>query len=171
MTKSRRDLIVGAVSGWLLSLPGCIETGLPQRRDLQFGDIHVEGGGNENYELQIEYEYRAAEGSGSWRSFHDVRLLGYDENRNVVCEEQIGTVGPGDHRFKTEELITECTGFPYLLTFDAEESPCEDTYIEVVAYLGEKDGQPTWGGDEGRQCDEGLPPSIPDDITPGDPPG
>lgn len=92
--------------------------------------------------------------------FHDGRILGYDGNRQLVCEKRIGDVLGRKSVTHQEEILT-CDRLPEILTFDAAESPCEsDVEIRVLYFDRVEDGEHIWDGTHQRRCDEGLPPKF-----------
>lgn len=100
------------------------------------------------------FEGRAAD-------FHDVVLLGYAADGSLACRRQIGDIETdGGRNLVTVELT--CSRLPDVLTFRAEESPCdEDTVINVYEYQGTpQDIGHYWSETSPRECNEGLPPDV-----------
>lgn len=90
--------------------------------------------------------------------FQDVQLVGYDADRKLVCEEYIGEL-PGMETVQERDITVECERFPEIITFDAEESPCESEVDIVILYFDRiEDGQFVWDATHNRRCGEGLPP-------------
>ena len=120
---------------------------------------------NGSYRMEMEITKSATGSSDEWNTFHEVRVLGYTRSGELVCEKELGAVS---HDGQQTIEIT-CSGFPYLLTFDAAESPCdEDTEIKISTYQGVRTNAETdWFSSHTRTCNEGLPPehALPDDTT------
>lgn len=92
-------------------------------------------------------------------AFHDVVLLVYSEAWNLISSKEVGDITDIAGAEIVPVTVT-CPEFPYHLTFDATESPCDpNTVIRIATYDGtfENTGR-IWPADRRRKCGEGLPP-------------
>lgn len=93
--------------------------------------------------------------------FHDVSVRVYSEQRELVCSKDVGTVSYQQDINNGIDVTLTCDGFPYLVTFSAAESPCEETTrIDVLIYDRQVHGDYVWDGTYRRECNEGLPPEV-----------
>lgn len=142
-----------------LTLTGCYgASDYPRHRDLSFDGIRVVSSDPTGSVVRVTPEMSWAGDSKDWATFHDVRLIGYSDSNEVVCQERLGNmVGRGP----MEPIQLTCSEPPVMLTYAADESPCEeDTLIGVAVYRTDPDGESYWWLDGQRQCDEGLPPDF-----------
>lgn len=93
-------------------------------------------------------------------AFHNVVLHAYAEDWTPICSKRLGDF-PDLAPRKTKRVTVECSAFPYHITFDARESPCDpNTAIWVISYQGEFDNVGRhWSETRKRACGEGLPPT------------
>lgn len=166
MTKqSSRRTFVGTLSVAMYGLlSGCGGVEYPRNRSLGFTVVKIIEEQNGTYEMGVEFKKSATGSSDEWNTFHDVRILGYTRSGKLACEKKLGAVT----RDSQQKVELSCSGFPYLLTFDAAESPCdEDTELGIATYQAdatiEKSWQTKWHGGRPRHCDEPLPP---EDLLP-----
>lgn len=104
-------------------------------------------------------------------NFHSVTVHVYSKSGNEVGEQDIGTLSHEYTINDGKDVTIACSSFPYVVTFSAQESPCEkNTEIMIGRYDGTHDGAYVWTT-EYRECDEGLPPefstpeSVPSETT------
>lgn len=151
----RRDIlaVLGTSAGALLA--GCTEPSKGPWRLLTFGNVQVDEtdeGWLVTFELQKQYRARDELGT-----FHNVRVHGYAENRSEVCSKELGTIERNYSGGDGLPVEMECSAFPTMLTYSAEETPCDEevnTIIDIAVY---EDGR--WLHDfYSRECGEGLPP-------------
>lgn len=151
----RRTMLayLGISAGTLLT--GCTEQTREPWRMLTFGNVQVEeaeDGWLVTFEL--EKQYQAPDELGT---FHDVRAHGYDENRSEVCMKEIGTITENYYGGNGLPVEMKCSASPTMLTYSAEESPCDEeinTIIDIAVYEDAR-----WLHDfYSRDCNEGLPP-------------
>lgn len=143
--------------GAAVSVPftGCGQPGRSPWRELSFGEIQVEemtDGWSVSFELQKQHQ-----GPDELKTFHDVRVHGFDSEGTEVCVREIGTVSetyPGGHGLPIE---MECSAFPTMLTYSAAESPCSEE-INTELAVATHDDEDGWLVTTYRQCNEGLPP-------------
>lgn len=155
--RRRKFLRTGcAVSAGLVA--GCGAADYPKGRALLFGGINASENPDGSYRVRINPRKSNTGGSDEWETFHNVTLLGYSDNDELVCRKRLGTI---DHtRTGVLEAVTlNCSEFPGIITYRADESPCDDdTEIAYAEYRRDDDGDPYWYLSEKRECDEGLPP-------------
>lgn len=160
MTRLTRRQLCGVLGTATVSVSmGCVTpTDFPRQRTLGIDRIDVEEV-DTGWRLTVTVFTGVDDFDGTKADFHDVVLLGYANDGSVACERRIGDITDEDRRnLVTTEL--ECPVLPEILTFRAEESPCdEDTVISIYEYQGtvENIGH-HWSSTGARQCDEGLPP-------------
>lgn len=76
------------------------------------------------------------------RGFHDVTVLGYAANGELICSKSIGDIPTEPTKEATRTIELQCRDVPKLVTFKAAESPCEtDTTIHLMVRVDEK---PIW---------------------------
>ena len=136
-------------------LAGCGEPRGEPWRQLSFGDLRVKKSEGEwLVTFELLKDYQAPDQLGT---FHDVRVHGYDENRSEVCSKELGTIEENHYGGNGLPVQLECSARPTMLTFSAEESPCDKeihTEIDIATY---QEGR--WRLDYfSRECGEGLPP-------------
>lgn len=157
MTLSRRQVVWAISAGISAVSAGCYD--YPRSREISFGRISIEEERPDEYVLRLEYVKSATGSSDEWNTFHDVRVVGYSESGELICEKPIGDISKNGGE---QSVTVTCSDFPHLFTFDAEESPCdEDTTIMISEYKGIRDEVGHyWLADRERQCTEGLPPPL-----------
>lgn len=107
--------------------------------------------------LTIGYSNVGRYGSEEWQVFHDVRIVGYTKEGELVCEKDIGNVAR-QSTSGSNTLSLDCPSLPDIITFESTETPCEEnTRIEVSYYRGREEGEHIWDSNY-RECEEGLPP-------------
>jgi len=118
---------------------------------------------NSGVSIELAVESYLQGRSAEWGTFTNVELLGYSEDGREVCKKRVGTIEPD-----IESLLTiECDIIPAILTFRADQSPCdEDTYIGIAVYESSPDAENGWDVDNQRECGEGLPPNVSYDDPP-----
>jgi hypothetical protein len=91
-------------------------------------------------------------------NFHNVTVYAYSKHGKEVGERTIGDLTYEYDVNNGKDVTVECRVFPHVVTFDAEESPCdENTDIIIGRYDGKQNGKHVWATDY-RECREGLPP-------------
>jgi len=162
--KTRRALIRGGTLIIAGALAGCPDS--PQRRrELAIRHIEVGNESDAGTELRITVENLGTGSKTEWATFTDVTVLGYSSSGDLVCEKHVGTVEPGTASFLQ---TLRCDTFPALLTFAADQSPCDDdTFIRVARYNSSAEEDYSWDIENYRECSEGLPPKIPTGISSG----
>lgn len=99
------------------------------------------------------------EASEELGTFHNVRVHGYDRDRNEVCSKAIGTVSSNRHTENAINVEMTCSAFPTMLTYSATESPCDDEVRTVIHIAVYEDGDGWSLERSARECNEGLPPN------------
>lgn len=165
----RRHLLQAVGAAGISSLSGCGAWDFSRKRSLRAEEISI-AQQQEEWQLTATVENKATGFDSSEGGFSNVTLVGYSKSGDTVCTESIGDV-PSTGDGATRTVRTTCTTFPFTITFSADESVCEDdTEILVSIYQGRRESVGHyWLADAERECDEGLPPSIPDStVTPPD---
>lgn len=143
-----------------ISIAGCVTpTDFPRQRSLGIERIEVEKI-DTGWRLTVTVVTGISRFEGAEADFHDVVLLGYDDG-SLACRRRIGDIrNDGGRNLVTVEM--KCPSLPDVLTFRAEESPCdEDTVISIYEYRGTPEGGGHhWFSTRVRQCNEGLPPDV-----------
>lgn len=163
---TRRAVVKGCSLAGVGLTAGCI---VKQQGDITVLDLLVEGVLSEGdpWELAVRASLESKVNPDE-KAFHDVTLLGYSNALREVGRTPIGTV-TGSTPSGDEVVELECDGFPFMLTFDARETPCDDrTRIDIADYSGKHpDGTHIWTIRRTRECGHGLPPRSPDStVTP-----
>lgn len=139
---------------------GCGAFDYPAHRSLSAHSISVEEEGSE-WILTVEVTAGATGFADDTKeAFHDVVLLAYSENWELVGRGEVGDF-PDISRIETREVTVRCDGFPHRITYDARESPCErNTEITILTYQGKQENVGrVWSDTDERNCGEGLPPT------------
>lgn len=146
---------LGTAAGALLA--GCGQPGQAPWRELSFRDMQVEETGD-GWRITFEL-VKLAQAPDDLSTFHDVRVHAYNQNQTEICSEEIGTIAesyPGGNGLPIE---MNCSVFPTMLTYGADESPCDEevrTVISIAVY----DEENGWSLERhARECNEGLPPN------------
>ena len=154
----RRHLLAGLTT-LITWLAGCTPD-YPSYKRLDIGSTEVEKQDGE-WMIRLSVENRNTM-SGEQADFHEVRLVGFDEERELVCKKSIGTV-QGRQTVQQMDVTVKCNRFPEILTFDAAESPCHsEVQIVILFFSRVEDGEYVWDATNSRQCKEGLPPEFRD---------
>lgn len=155
----RRDAI-GIIGSSVGLIAGCGAYDFPRQRSLAPTRMTVEQNGCEwvlNVTVEATITGYVASSSGD---FHDVKVVAYARNSRLVCEKQIGDIR-NDQDVNERQIDVRCSGFPYLITLDATETPCdEDTIIPVAVYSGKYEDIGHQWSFHPRKCGAGLPPPI-----------
>lgn len=151
---TRRHVLRTASLVTIGSLAGC-QGDFPAGRILDVDRVSAElENGKWRVTVKIENINSAKDPSAN---FHGVTLLGYSEDRTQVCEKQIGTVSYRNDTNNGINVTLHCKKRPTVLTFEAEESPCNDTVSLGIAVYSNRTEM--WYLNRfTRNCDEGLPP-------------
>lgn len=159
---SRRQLLHGVVLPMLQLGKGCVS--VPTHRELSTRRISILERDDEEVVLEVEIIRSAGGGTDEWETLHGVRLLGYTFDGRLTCERKLGTL---DDSFSSPTFVhLGCEKRPDMLTFDMEESVCEeDTTIHISDYQDIREGEHFWTVTRDRQCDQGLPPPPPEDRS------
>lgn len=158
---SRRRLLRSTAALLPALIAGCYgASDYPRHRSLSLRRISVQEERSIDFDFTLQIVKSATgEDEEKWNTFHDVRVVGYSESGELVCEKVIGDVSRNG---ESGNVSVTCSGFPHLFTFDTAESPCEeDTEVAIATYQGRLDGDHYWSGNRERQCNEGLPPPVP----------
>lgn len=139
---SRRKVIRVRFTAGTLALSGCFVPDAEQRnRFLGFEDIEVVDRDGDRYTVRVVPRTSLVGGDG-WARFHDVLVIGLDEEGDVVCESRRGTITKSD---TLDAVSLNCNGFPHTIRYDARESTCsEDTEIARAEYDGKRDERHVW---------------------------
>lgn len=152
---NRRRLIQAAGVVIAVSTAGC---DYPRHRDLTFSGVNVTEGSEDEYITEVTPKKSSSDDTDQWQTFHNVTVIGYAESGAEVCREELGDI-PSSEVGRLETVRMTCSEFPVLITYSAEESPCDsDTEIGVAVFRTGSEGESFWKLDEKRQCGEGLPP-------------
>lgn len=141
-------------------IAGCGAFDYPRQRSLIPTRMQVERR-NGTWELTVSVEATITGFADvEENSFHDVTLLVYSSEGERVCKEVVGDMIPSGRTIDVE-VTTRCTSFPHVITFAADESPCDsNTVIRIARYEGKsEDVGHMWSFRDERRCGEGLPPS------------
>lgn len=85
--------------------------------------------------------------------FHNVRLVAYSKTGSLVCEKSVGDV------LNQVNVELVCSGFPYFITVDARESPCDEkNELMLLEHDGKDDEGEHFWKTRYRECGEELPP-------------
>lgn len=156
MTVTRREIVISAIIGTFSAISGCID--YPTHREISIGAIsaaQTESG----WELKLTVVNDNTI-NGEKADFHDVRVHVYSRNKKKVCERTIGELTHKQNVNDGKDVSIKCQSFPYVVTFSAQESPCEkNTEIMIGRYTGKQNGEFIWAT-EYRECNEGLPPKF-----------
>lgn len=146
-------------------MSGCGVWDFSRKRSLRARDISITEGKNQ-WQLTATVENKATGFDASEGGFSNVTLVAYSKRGEVVCTKSIGTV-PSSGEKATQTVQITCDSFPSTITFAADESVCEnDTEILVSIYKGQRESAGHyWLAELERECEEGLPPSVPDTTT------
>lgn len=138
-------------------LAGCPD--FPQHREISAESIAAEKT-DSTWRLHLTVENDNTIGNDR-ANFHDVVVLVYSGERTEIASREIGVL-PFDRNVNDGLSMTlDCPEFPYIVTLDAEETPCDENAAIVVArFDGKQDGEYVWSTDY-RECNEGLPPAVP----------
>lgn len=155
----RRTAISTGLAAITAVTSGCGAYDFSAHRSLSVGRISVERSGS-GWTLNATVK-AAANGFSDeeQEAFHDVVLLVYSNEWDLICSKPIGDI-PGISHTELIQVTLSCPAFPHNLTLSATESPCDkNTVIQITTYEGrfENAGR-TWHADRRRQCGEGLPP-------------
>lgn len=159
----RRAMLAMSTTAATVAIAGCME----RYRELTFNSITLANVNSDEYTLEIRVVSEAGgNASKQWSTFHDVAVMCYDINSDLVGEYGLGDIGGGGYSESTISVV--CTGFPYIVTFAVAESPCDGpTGIAVAYYQGVREGEHYWLAERSRECGEGLPPELPETtVTP-----
>ena len=154
---TRRRLLATSGTVLLGSLAGCGD--YPRNRSLTTVVLALTDVSSDGYRVKLKISKDATTGTQTWETFHDVHLVGYAHSGELACKKALGDISQDG---EVETITLTCSAFPYVFTFDAAKSPCdEDTRIMVTTYEGKfTDLGHHWGVDRPRTCKEGLPPRI-----------
>lgn len=158
--KSRRTLLRSVGLGVLIPLAGCGNPDSTPMRMLTFREVRTSET-DEGWLVSLDVVNRN-EASDELGTFHNVELHGYGPSRTEVCSDEIGTVGPDRHQGNSISVEMLCSEFPTMLTYSAEESPCDDEVRTVIKVAVYEDGDGWSLERNARECSEGLPPDLHD---------
>lgn len=151
-----RRAFLGSIAGYgVISSAGCVEPQGDPWRELRFGHVeHEETADGWRVEYELVQESRTREED---RGFHNVRVHAYGPDRSEVGSKYLGHVivlrPPGGGL----SLSLTCSAAPTMLTYSADESPCDDVDTEIgIARYDDDEGQ--WMTGYSRRCGEGLSP-------------
>lgn len=164
MIKITRRTFLSSSSLFVLgTLAGCPDSP-PRQRELVLRHIEVTNRSDGGVRLRVSVENLGTGSPPEWATFTNVSLIGYTAGGEVTCQKDIGTVEPGP---ASSLLNLKCEQFPVILTFSADQGPCdEDTYIGVATYEHSKETNYSWDIEKQRDCGEGLPPDVSFDQPP-----
>lgn len=157
---SRRGVLEITPGGLSALLVGCITpVDYPKSRTLTASAISASES-ERGWQLNLTVSNSNTFGNHQ-ADFHDVSVHVYSEDRELVCSEDIGTVSYEQDINNGTDVTLSCDQFPFMVTFSATESPCEETIrIDVLVYDRQVDGEYVWDGTYHRECNEGLPPEV-----------
>lgn len=153
----RRREVIGIVGLGISALSaGCGNPDAEPYRMLLFREVSIQktkNGWQASFEVVNNSQAR-----DEFTTFHDVRVHGYSRERTEVCTKQIGTVSDEWTEHNRMSVEMNCGAFPMMLTFSAQESPCDEEVRTVLA-IAVFDDDFGWTHDRyARKCNEGLPP-------------
>lgn len=152
----RQVLLATAGVGISTSLAGCGNPDSKPMRMLTFREVRTDkSDGDWLVSLQVVNKDEASDELGT---FHAVEVHGYARDGEEVCSKSVGTVSTDRHQGNSIHVEMTCSGFPTMLTYSADESPCDEevrTVIKIAVY----DEENGWSLERhARECNEGLPP-------------
>lgn len=129
----RRTVLLSMLPAIVTS--GCIRFG-QRARSLGVKTAYIEQI-QHRWKLEAEVSVESRDAEREWATFHDVKLIGYDTDDEIICSKNLGRIAPGE----TKTVNVTCDRIPPLLTFTAEDGACAaDTSIGVYEYRGESEG-------------------------------
>lgn len=157
MRRPRRRTVLKTALGLSVATAGCNKQNRDPVRTLTARDLAIES------ESSVQTATLRVANQSSFRDeradFSGVRVHGFRS------DEEVGATDVGDVTYHDDvndgiPVSFECTSFPDLVTFSADQSPCDEdvrTVIDIATY-SERDG---WCiGCYTRDCGDGLPPDI-----------
>lgn len=148
---TRREVLLASSMSGLSLLTGCQGDYAPGR-ELFIQDIEsTQTESRWSFSITVTSNDNTEHGG-----FSNVRLVGYSEEGDAVCEERVGDMTDGSMTVR-KSVTLECDSFPHVIAPEAESSPCtESTYIDVRIYDGAAD---TWTSHE-WECGESIPELV-----------
>lgn len=152
----RRKMLTLLGSASVPVISGCAD--YPPHREISIGAISARRT-ESSWSLKLSVANDNTIGNEE-ANFHDVVVYAYSKQGQEIGKREIGDL---THEYSVndgKDVTLDCQSFPYAVTFDAKESPCdENTKIMIGRYDGMRDGNYVWATDY-RECGEGLPPEF-----------
>lgn len=137
---TRRSILASSIAV-ILGFAGC---GEPTTRLLAL-DLELKSKGPD-FVFELKVSNISQGNSNDWRTFNDVRIVGYDDSNSIVCRHELGTV------VGAQSFELKCSSLPRRIELRAQETPCDaSTDIEQAVYTGDGESNHVWAI-ERRDC-------------------
>lgn len=145
---TRREVLLTSTSAASSLVAGC-QGDYASGRELYIQDIEGSQTDSQwNFTVIVTSNDNTEQGG-----FSDVRIVGYSEGGQILCEERIGGMKDGSMTVRRTVKL-ECDSFPLVIAPEAESNACaEGTYIDIRVYDNRTD---TWDSHQ-MSCGETVP--------------
>lgn len=127
---TRRRLVGCGLGLASATLAGC---GQPKERSLTFSGHPEVRSTNSGVEIRVEISYYGRNVDSAEAAFHDVAVIGYMQNQDIICRKDIRVL----EQFTSELITLECPRRPEYLTFVFSDTDCRiDTSVDVLLLHG-----------------------------------